>query len=193
MAAPHISTDELAAAKRAARTRALALRRGLDPAAGERLAAQLLRACAPPSGAVVGGYWPLADELDIRTLLAELYARGHPIALPVTPKRGEALHFRRWEPGQEMTRERFGTLAPTGPALVPGFLLVPLLAFDRTGARLGYGAGYYDRTLAGLPGAVAIGCAWAALEVPRVPTGPEDVRLDAVATEDGVVSRRGGE
>jgi 5-formyltetrahydrofolate cyclo-ligase len=69
----------------------------------------------------------------------------------------------------------------------PAMLLVPLLAFDRCGNRLGYGAGYYDRTLAGLPGAFALGCAFAAQEMDTVPAGPQDVRLAAVATEHGII------
>jgi 5-formyltetrahydrofolate cyclo-ligase len=72
-------------------------------------------------------------------------------------------------------------------ALTPGVLLVPLLAFDRRGHRLGYGGGYYDRTLAALPGATAIGVAHAAQELDEVPAGPEDASLDAIATEAGLI------
>ena len=78
---------------------------------------------------------------------------------------------------------RFGTFHPDGLALTPDVVLVPLLAFDRSGARLGYGGGYYDRTLAALPGCLAIGCAFAAQEVDQVPVEPTDQRLHAVATE----------
>jgi 5-formyltetrahydrofolate cyclo-ligase len=124
-------------------------------------------------------------------LLHALHERGHVIVLPVTGKRGEALVFREWRPGAALEAEPFGTVRPTGPERVPDFLLVPLLAFDRTGGRLGYGAGYYDRTLSGLPAAFALGCAYAAQEVAQVPTGPQDVRLDAVATERGVIFCKG--
>jgi 5-formyltetrahydrofolate cyclo-ligase len=86
-----------------------------------------------------------------------------------------------------MIPERFGTSRPTGPIAVPDFFLVPLLAFDRRGFRLGYGAGYYDRTLAGLPGRFRLGVAYAASELAEVPSGPYDERLDAVATECGVI------
>ena len=139
--------------------------------------------CPPPSSAIVSGFWPLGGEIDIRPLLERLHARGHPIVLPATPPRGQPLSFHRWTPGSAMRRERFGTLAPEGEPMRPDWLFVPLLAFDRRGHRLGYGGGYYDRTLAGLPGAVAIGCAFAAQEVAEVPTGAHDMRLAAVATE----------
>ena len=86
-----------------------------------------------------------------------------------------------------MIRERFGTLRPAGETGVPRVLYVPLLAFDRQGRRLGYGGGFYDRTLAGLPAATAIGCAFAAQELDEVPAGDYDARLAAVATERGVI------
>jgi 5-formyltetrahydrofolate cyclo-ligase len=111
--------------------------------------------------------------------------------LPVTPKRGQPLTFRHWHPGDIMERERFGTMRPagrpTGLELVPDVLLIPLLAFDAAGRRLGYGGGFYDRTLAGLPGRFRLGCAYAAQQVDEVPAGPYDMTLDAVATECGVV------
>ena len=89
-----------------------------------------------------------------------------------------------------MIAERFGTLRPDGPEIVPDLLFVPLLAFDRRGRRLGYGGGYYDRTLAALPGAIAVGCAFAAQEMDEVPAGPHDIALDAVATEREVIDCR---
>ncbi len=166
----------------------IAARAGQDPrVSGEALTAHVLRDCAPPPGAVVSGFWPLEGEIDIRPLLIALHARGHAVVLPVTPKRGLPLSFRLWRPGDAMVAERFGTMRPaeppTGEAPSPTFLLVPLLAFDRRGGRLGYGAGYYDRTLSLLSPRFALGCAFAAQEVPEVPMGPHDVRLDAVATE----------
>jgi 5-formyltetrahydrofolate cyclo-ligase len=163
------------------------LRAGCDPALGARLAEHVLRDCAPPPGAIVSGFWPMGEEIDIRPLLHALYERGHPIVLPVTPKIGDPLTFRLWRPGDAMQPERFGTMAPTGPEAAPGFLLVPLLAFDRRGYRLGYGGGYYDRTLAGLPSAFALGCGYAVQEVDSVPVTPYDVRLSAVATEHAVI------
>jgi 5-formyltetrahydrofolate cyclo-ligase len=151
------------------------------------LAAHVLRDLPPPPGAVVAGFWPIGVEIDIRVLLIALHERGHPVLLPETPPRGNPLIFRHWQPGIAMIAERFGTSRPDGEVRVPDWLFVPLLAFDRGGRRLGYGGGYYDRTLAGLPGAVAVGCAYAAQELDVVPAGEYDARLAAVATECGVI------
>ena len=170
-----------------ARARAIAARTGCDPALGERLAERVLREMPPPADAVISGFWPLEGEIDIRPLLMALHARGHAVVLPETPKRGLPLIFRRWHTGMEMVRERFGTLRPTGEVMTPRVLFVPLLAFDRCGRRLGYGGGFYDRTLRGLPDAIAIGCAFAAQEVDEVPAGPDDAHLDAVATEREII------
>ncbi len=185
MAAPHSSF--IVEAKQAARERALLARARCDPAWGTRLAGHVLAELPPPAGAVVSGFWPLDGEIDIRPLLEALHARDHPVVLPETPKRGEPLVFRLWHPGMEMVRERFGTYRPTGEVRTPQVLFVPLLAFDQCGRRLGYGGGFYDRTLAGLPGALAIGCAFAAQEMAEVPAGPDDFLLHAIATEQGVV------
>ena len=146
-----------------------------------------MRHLPPPPGAVVSGFLPIGNEIDLRPLLQALHAKGHPIALPVTPRRGLPLTFRLWIPGGELVEEQFGTRRPTGSECLPDFVLVPLLAFDAQGGRLGYGAGFYDRTLATLPGRVRLGCAFAAQQVDAVPVGPYDIRLDAVATENGII------
>jgi 5-formyltetrahydrofolate cyclo-ligase len=167
----------------------LAARKRWDPvASGAAIAATVLRACRPPAGAVVSGYWPIADELDIRPLLTALHNGGHPIVLPVTPKRGNPLTFRVWRPGDVLEPEPFGTFRPVGEERVPDFLLVPLLAFDRRGYRVGYGAGFYDRTLAGLPRRLALGVAFATQEVDEVPAGPTDIPLKAIATETDLIT-----
>lgn len=184
MAPPVTPIDAL---KQAAREAALARRAGCDPALGVQLARHVLATCPPPQGAAVSGFWPMGAEIDIRPLLWALHARGHPILLPETPKRGNPLIFRIWRPGMAMVPERFGTHRPTGPIATPDWLLIPLLAFDRTGNRLGYGGGFYDRTLATLPGARAIGCAFAAQELDQVPTTEHDARLAAIATEFGII------
>lgn len=181
-----------AEAKAALRRAARAARAGCDPGLGAALRDVILREAPPPPGARVAGFLPIGREIDTRPLLAALHARGHPLCLPVTPERGEALRFRSWAPGEPLVPGPLGTAEPAaGPFVTPDWLIVPLLAFDRTGARLGYGGGYYDRTLAALPAATAVGVAYAVQEVPEVPVGPHDVRLRLVATERGLI-RCGG-
>jgi 5-formyltetrahydrofolate cyclo-ligase len=136
---------------------------------------------------VVSGFWPMPGEIDTRPLLAALYGRGHVVLLPETPPRARPLIFRHWHPAADMLPERFGTHRPDGAVGVPEVLFVPLVAFDRRGYRVGYGGGYYDRTLAELPGARAIGVAFAAQELDEVPVGPHDRQLHAVVTERGVI------
>ena len=194
MVAPHsddanLCPELLAGRKAEARRAALARRAGCDPALGARLAERLLAEAPPPAGAVIAGFWPMGQEIDTRPLLQALEVRGHRLVLPVTPRRGQPLRFRRWAWGDPLAAGPMGTRQPaTGEELAPDWLLVPLLAFDRAGRRLGYGGGYYDRTLAMLPHAVAMGCAYAAQEAAEVPAGPLDFRLRQVATEQGVIA-----
>ncbi|MFL1462140.1 5-formyltetrahydrofolate cyclo-ligase [Roseococcus sp. DSY-14] len=160
-------------------------RRGGSPDAPRRLLAHLLPLVPP--GAAVAGFWPLPGELDLRPALAALHARGHALALPFTPPRGQPLRFRRWAPGEALAPGPMGTAHPAAEVpLVPGVVLVPLLAFDRRGGRLGYGGGYYDRTLPLFPHARRLGIAFAAQEVDEVPMQPHDIFLHAIVTEEGV-------
>ena len=183
------SDGVLQAAKAAARKLAREKRATLaNIEAPARLAKAMLAQHAPPKGAIIAGYWPMGDEMDPRPLMLALAAGGHAMALPVTPPRGQPLAFRAWAPGAALRPGPMGTSEPVaGEELRPDVLLVPLLAFDRAGRRLGYGGGYYDRTLATLPGAKAIGIAYAGQEMPEVPAGPQDMRLPLIATEDSVI------
>lgn len=145
-----------------------------------------LLALAP--GAPVAGYWAKGDELDPLPLLESLAGRGHPVGLPVVVAPGAPLVFRRWRPGEALVPAAFGLREPAAdsPEVTPELVLAPLLAFDRRGFRLGYGGGFYDRTLARLSAArpvLAIGLAYAGQEMDRVPAGDSDWRLDAVVTE----------
>lgn len=147
-----------------------------------------------PPKALVAGYWPLGDEIDARPLMLALAGAGHDLALPVVVGSDSPLEFRRWAPGDDLIDGPHGTLRPTdtAPAVDPAVLLVPLLAFDGAFFRLGYGGGYYDRTLARLrrTGPVtAIGLAFSVQQVPALPLGPWDQPLDMVVTERGVLTR----
>ncbi len=142
---------------------------------------------------VVSGTCPMRSELDPRPLMRRLEAMGAKLALPRTGPRGTPLTFHHWASDTVLVSGRFGVTEPPpdSPVVTPDLVLVPLLAFDRRGNRLGYGAGYYDRTLRALRsnGPVrAIGLAYAAQEVERVPTGPSDERLDAILTERELIS-----
>jgi 5-formyltetrahydrofolate cyclo-ligase len=183
------SDKALSEAKAAARKTARLHRAELVSADAPQLLADALCAqCAPPAGAIIAGYWPMGDEMDPRPALLAFAARGHRLALPITPPRGLALSFRAWAPGAALRAGPMGTSEPAeGAALTPDWLLVPLLAFDRAGRRLGYGGGYYDCTLAALPGAKAIGIAYAGQELAEVPAGLRDFRLPLIATEAGVI------
>ena len=181
------ATDSIAAQKQAMRAACRAARPPTDPAAGDRLATVALARL--DFAGTVAGVWPLPGEMDLRPLLTALHARGHPIVLPETPPLGQALTFRLWTPGCTMLRERFATWRPDGPHAEPDMLLVPLLAFDSACHRLGYGGGYYDRTLAAQPGRRAIGFGYAAQQVAQVPTEPHDQTLDAILTEHTLVTR----
>jgi 5-formyltetrahydrofolate cyclo-ligase len=183
-------TADLYQAKRAMRREATARRRELAaPAdAGPRLIDNLLGAGAVPDGAPVSGFWPIGSEIDMAPVLRALAARCHAVALPVVVGRDRPLVFRAWREGDAMAEGPYGIREPleSAPEIAPQVLLVPLLAFDRAGYRLGYGGGFYDRSLSMLRAggrAIAIGAAWAAQEVPAVPHDQHDQLLDWMLTE----------
>lgn len=169
----------------------------LNPEAGHGLVEQFMHAVAISPGLAVSGYWPLEGELDVRPLLRKLRGFGHAIGLPIVVKRGEPLVFREWRDDDDMVEGKFKVMTPPdhAPEVIPEVLLVPLLAFDPSGYRLGYGGGFYDRTLDKLRRRaqlnkhrppLAVGVAYAAQEVPEVPRGPYDQPLDWIVTERSV-------
>ena len=142
----------------------------------------------PSKGQKIAGYWPLGCEIDCRPALEGLINNGAQVGLPVVAGQGQVLIFRCWQPGVILDVGPFGTWHPTprAPLLAPTVLLLPLIAFDNTGHRLGYGAGYYDRTIAALRqdrALLMIGIAYDAQEVEVVPVDSHDQRMDAVITE----------
>ena len=168
----------------AARERARA--RDADLQAPRAVSANFARVTLAPT-AIVGGYWPTGTELDVRPLLTELHKRGHVCSLPVVHRR-QPLEFHRWRPDDPLVRGIFDILAPDHhtPIVDPDLLLVPLLAFDASGMRIGYGGGYYDRTIPAIrkrKALVTVGLGYALQEVSRVPTDPYDQRLDWIVTE----------
>jgi len=189
---PDNAADDLVRRKAELRARLLACRGEVDPnraaAAAEAIADRLTELIAPEAE-VVAAYWPLAGELDPRPALQRLAARGHRLALPRMQGKALPLMFHAWDWGQPLIQGGFGVMQPdpAAPSAVPDVVLVPLLAFDRVGQRLGYGRGYYDRTLGALRAAgaarLAIGLAFALQEVEAVPFGPADEPLDAIVTE----------
>ena len=173
--------------KSAARKAAFARRKAAhDPTRGAEAAARLLEVLRPHAGAVISGYMPIRSEVS--PLPAMIAMTGHArITVPVIQGDGLPLIFREWCPGCEMIDGPFGALVPAqGDFLVPDVLVVPMVAFDAQGGRLGYGGGFYDRTLEGLRArtpVLAVGFAYEAQLCDAVPTEPTDQPLDMIVTE----------
>jgi len=142
--------------------------------------------------ASVAGYWPLGTELDVRPLMNFL-SNDHELSLPCTPAKGEPLVFKRWSQGQKLVTGLFGTKEPVEgtQCIIPDLVLVPLLAFSSRGERLGYGGGYYDRTLTNLrqqKSIFACGVAYAAQQTEIIPTNNYDALLDGILTGANVLT-----
>ncbi len=176
------------------RRRLRALRRGL--ARDREEASQRAAALAPlnlwPATPIVAGYLAMTNEIDPAPLLRRLAACGARILLPVVTALDAPLVFREAGDRNGFMTDLAGLPAPppSSPAFVPALVITPLLAFDRTGGRLGQGGGFYDRTFRDLRrrGSVtAVGLAFAGQEVEQAPVGPGDERLDAVLTERGYI------
>ncbi|HWK38412.1 MAG TPA: 5-formyltetrahydrofolate cyclo-ligase [Hyphomicrobium sp.] len=180
--------------KREERTRALARRAAAFATHGDnaraRLAEHGLAFLAPSPGAIISGFAAIRDEIDPSALLARLAGEGHTLALPVMQGKDKPLLFRAWAPGDAMGKVQWGIAEPLPdkPELQPDIVLVPLLAFDAAGYRLGYGGGFYDRSLELLRATkpvVAVGIAYDELKVDAVPHLHYDQPLDWVLTPSG--------
>jgi 5-formyltetrahydrofolate cyclo-ligase len=180
--------------KRSGRAASLKLRNLLHEehktAAPSALAKTGLNFTGLNAGLIVSGFFPYRSEIDTLPLLERLHREGWITCLPVVLGEGQPLIFRRWAPGEPTVPGIWGIPMPPpqSPEVEPDVLLVPLLAFDRAGYRLGYGGGYYDRTLKTLrekKKIIAIGVGYSGQEVPAVPHGPRDEPLDCILTEAG--------
>jgi 5-formyltetrahydrofolate cyclo-ligase len=158
--------------------------------AARRIAGRALDCPELQSLTPVGGYWPIRSEVDSRPLMEALLDRGQDVAL------SQILHphlsWRLWRPGDVLIKGGFGVRepGPDAPEVFPSALLVPLVAFDRRGARLGYGKGHFDRAIAALDAkhpVLTIGLAYAVQEIEEVPVEPHDRMLDVIVTESELI------
>lgn len=184
----------LAQVKEQARKDATKARRAAHDAAKDHaalaLASQAFPVSAKAGASTVSAFFPYQSEIDTRLLLGKLAGEGWRTCLPIVIAQGQPLVFRRWAPGEPTVPGIWNIPRPTDEAEIvePDVLMVPMLAFDRQGYRLGYGGGFYDRTLEMLrrkKAIVAIGTAYAGQEIASVPHGVHDQRLDYVMTEKG--------
>ena len=185
-------------AKEQIRRATLAMRDALPAAtrqAGARAIAERAFPVVVPPGAIVSGFMPIGSEINPIPLMQRLAAAGARLALPVVVGRGKPLEMRVWAFGEPLTEQQWNIKIPPpgAPAIDPDIMLVPLAAFDRTGHRIGYGAGYYDMTIAALRARrklVTIGLAFSAQEVAAIPSSVHDQRLDFLMTERETIDFR---
>ena len=190
--------QDIAQQKKQLREAALARRDALpapERAAAAEAVAQRRLPLAVSAGMIVSGYSPMKSEINPVPMMRRLADAGAGLALPVTLRRGNPLIMRAWAFGDELSSGVWGIREPKAdaPEVFPDIMLVPLAAFDREGHRIGYGAGYYDLTIArirAMKPVTAIGLAFAAQEIERVPATPFDQPLDLVLTESEIIDLR---
>jgi 5-formyltetrahydrofolate cyclo-ligase len=181
--------------RRAALARRDALAPEVRAAAAQALASRPLPVDIRP-GTVVAGFSAIRSEIDPTKLMRRVAEAGAQLALPAVLGRGRPLAFRAWAPGEPLRAGIWGIREPAAaaPEVLPDVIFVPLVAFDRAGHRIGYGAGYYDLTLAALRAVksiVAVGLGFAAQEIQAVPATERDAKLDLVLTEHELIDCRG--
>ena len=179
--------------KDAARKAAFSRRKPLFENANAAQSGYLSEVLAGYRGVPVSGFMPIRTEIDPRPAMAEASAHGH-VGVPVIQAPARPLRFARWTPDAKMVKGQFGAEIPADLTYFePEILIVPLLAFDRQGGRLGYGGGFYDRTLEVLRAhraTLAVGFAFAGQEVEQAPLEETDQPLDLIVTEAGVIEVR---
>jgi 5-formyltetrahydrofolate cyclo-ligase len=187
-------------AKKAALREEALRRRDALPVDARAVAAEAIATRGLPvtvvRGSIVSGFMPIRSEINPIPLMRRCAEAGARLALPAILQRGTPLALRLWSVGERLVPGQWGIRepAPDAPEADPDIMLVPVVAFDRRGGRIGYGAGYYDMTIAGVRArktVVALGVAYATQEVPEVPLLAHDVRLDLVLTERESIDCRG--
>lgn len=155
-------------------------------ASSERIASGLDQAFGRVSGRIVSGYWPFRGEPDLRNWAIRVIERGGRIALPVVIKKGWPLEFRIWGPGDPLERGVWNILVPShGPAVQPDVVIAPVVGFDQANYRLGYGGGFFDRTLAAAPKRPhVIGVGYAGSRIQTIYPQPHDIPMDVIVTDD---------
>ncbi len=183
----------IAVEKQAARKTALTQRKVAHDAttgAGEAATQHLLAWLeTQPKLNTISGYMPIHTELNILPAMHTLHEKGYALCVPVIMGKAMPLKFSAWTPNTKMVKGPFGAMVPESRHwLRPELLLCPMLAFDARGQRMGYGGGFYDRTIAALTPVRALGFAYAAQRVESLPTEPTDMPLEGVITEIGLFS-----
>jgi 5-formyltetrahydrofolate cyclo-ligase len=174
--------------------RRLAIDAGERQRCSGQIAAHLDRLLGAVAGRSVSVYWPFRGEPDLRPWMRDLCARGATCTLPVVVEKGKPLQFRAWHPGARLASGVWNIPFPAdGAEVVPDVVIAPVVAFDDACYRLGYGGGFFDRTLAALPGTPrAIGVGYEVAAIPTIHPQPHDIPMDAVVTESGTRDRRRG-
>ena len=159
-------------------------------AAAQQVFEAFFRHIPIPAGAVIAGYWPIRGEIDDMPILRELAQKGYACTLPYVVGEGMPLVFRAWDETTQMIPGRYGIPEPaTDKALLPDIILVPMAAFDTKKHRLGYGAGFYDRTISYLNGikpVLAVGLAFEEQKYDTLPAGDRDVKMDIIMTDRNI-------
>ena len=195
-----MTSESVRSGRRLLRKHALAAREALISVQYENFSAavreHLAQAFPQLATQRVGFCWPIRNEPDLRPLMQRWRTAGHPgfmALLPVVTAPEQLLLFRAWQPGGAMIEDRYGIATPVeGAFIVPEVLLIPVNAFDAQGYRLGYGGGFFDRTLAALrPRPLAIGVGFELARVDTIHPCAHDTRLDAIVTETGVFRPEG--
>lgn len=187
-----MSVDEQTEMRKRQRAEGVRLRESIEGGARERwdraIHEHLAAGMTPLSTLVVGFCWPYKAEFDARSLVQGWWAAGARLALPAVVGKGQPLSFREWYPDAPMAEETYGIPVPQGTmVLAPDALLIPVNGFDARGYRLGYGGGYFDRTLAAIePRPIAIAIGYELLRLQTINPGVYDLPMDFVVTEAGI-------